>query len=51
MLFFFFFNSGLLINTILTSYKPKYIAARPKEFVDLIETCENDGEKEKTQDS
>ncbi|XP_001604914.2 VPS35 endosomal protein sorting factor-like [Nasonia vitripennis] len=36
-------NSALLLNTILTSFKPIYIVSRAMEFVNLIETCQDNG--------
>ncbi|XP_012255846.2 VPS35 endosomal protein-sorting factor-like isoform X2 [Athalia rosae] len=36
-------NSGLLLNTILSAFKPTYIAGRPMEFVNLITACNEEG--------
>ncbi|XP_076674334.1 VPS35 endosomal protein-sorting factor-like isoform X1 [Andrena cerasifolii] len=36
-------NSSLLLNSVLTAYKPSYIAARAMDFVKLIIATENDG--------
>ncbi|XP_058794245.1 VPS35 endosomal protein-sorting factor-like [Phymastichus coffea] len=36
-------NSALLLNTILTSFKPMYVTSRAMEFINLIETCQDNG--------
>ncbi|KAJ8664206.1 hypothetical protein QAD02_024471 [Eretmocerus hayati] len=36
-------NSALLVNVVLTSFKPMYVVPRAMEFVNLIETCEDNG--------
>lgn len=37
-----FFRS-LLLNTVLTAFKPTYIATRAMDFVNLIVASEDDG--------
>ncbi|XP_029053584.1 VPS35 endosomal protein-sorting factor-like [Osmia bicornis bicornis] len=36
-------NSSLLLNSILTAFKPSYIAGRAMDFVNLISESEDDG--------
>ncbi|XP_076160323.1 VPS35 endosomal protein-sorting factor-like isoform X2 [Ptiloglossa arizonensis] len=36
-------NSSLLLNSVLTAFKPSYIASRALEFVNLIIAIEDDG--------
>ncbi|KYQ47400.1 UPF0505 protein C16orf62 like protein, partial [Trachymyrmex zeteki] len=36
-------NGSLLLNTVLTAFKPTYIAARAMDFVNLIVASEDDG--------
>ncbi|KAF4523437.1 hypothetical protein B566_EDAN010370 [Ephemera danica] len=36
-------KSGLVLNSIMVAFKAIHIAARASEFVDLINTCDNDG--------
>ncbi|XP_003704480.1 VPS35 endosomal protein-sorting factor-like isoform X2 [Megachile rotundata] len=36
-------NSSLLLNSILTAFKPSYIAGRAMDFVNLIAVTEDDG--------
>ncbi|XP_043258632.1 VPS35 endosomal protein-sorting factor-like isoform X2 [Colletes gigas] len=36
-------NNSLLLNSVLTAFKPTYIAARAMEFVNLIISTEDDG--------
>lgn len=38
-----FFFSSLLLNSILTAFKPTYIGERAMDFVNLITTIEDDG--------
>lgn len=37
------FFSSLLLNSILTAFKPAYIGERAMDFVNLITTIEDDG--------
>ncbi|XP_075221178.1 VPS35 endosomal protein-sorting factor-like isoform X2 [Lycorma delicatula] len=36
-------NSALLLNTIMTSFRPLYIASRALHFVELISACNSEG--------
>lgn len=40
---FFFVFSSLLLNSILTAFKPSYIGERAMDFVNLITTIKDDG--------
>lgn len=36
-------NSALLLNSIMTAFKPEYIASRASQFIDHIRDCEDSG--------
>ncbi|KAL1140217.1 hypothetical protein AAG570_000149 [Ranatra chinensis] len=36
-------NKGLLLNSILSTFKPSYISSRAQYFIKLIESCSGDG--------
>ena len=40
---YFFFSSSLLLNSLLTAFKPSYVGQRAMDFVNLITTIEDDG--------
>lgn len=38
-----FSSSGLLLNSIMTAFKPEYIANRALQFVDMMKECQDSG--------